>query len=274
MTIGAENSVFLKGKSPVQSGDPVTIGEAQIAPRTDYDKYLDAMASLSQAYCALNEFVVKYPVRSGKYFETYFFVYPVEDNKIFKDPEVNPLGGTVKYTSESMEVVFEDINGDSIRFPRILVNWGNDIQLNGAYLTLRLENGEIVPSQYIDRPVSRVIPEGIEIPSPYANEAMDYYHSAEEKYTKEVRRRNSLMGRFMNAASTLIGKPRRELIKPVVPEVKFTDESLPKLTEMVDTVTEVLKLAYEKVQVRIEEINIGKPNKRIYPTDNSRKMSY
>ena len=82
------------------------------------------------------------------------------------------------------------------------------------------------------------------------------------------------MGKLMNAATTLIGKPQRELIKPEVPEVTFIDESLPELTNMVDTLTEVLKLAYEKVQVRIEDIEIGKPNKRIYPSHNSGRMSY
>ncbi len=243
-------------------------------PKTNYEKYLEAMASLREAYYRLEKFVAKYPVSSGKYFETYFYVYPVEDTKIFKDPEINPLGGAVRYTSESMDVVFDDTNGDPILFPRILVNWGKDIKLNGSYLTLRLEHGEIVPSQYTRLPILRVIPEGIEIPSPYAREAMDYYHSAEEKYTQEVRRRNSLMGKLMNAASTLIGKPQRELIKPEVPEVTFIDESLPELTNMVDTLTEVLKLAYEKVQVRIEDIEIGKPNKRIYPSHNSGRMSY
>lgn len=254
-----------KGNPEILKNGPEQAG----TPKTNYEKYLEAMASLREVYYRLEEFVANYPISNGKYFETYFYVYPVEDTKIFKDPEVNPLGGTVRYTSESMNVVFEDINGIPIRYPRILVNWGNDIQLNGAYLTLRLENGEIVPSQYMHSPVLRVIPEGIEIPSPYAKEIMDDYLLAEKKYSEEVRRRNSLMGKLMDVASTLIGKPKRELIKPAAPEVKYTDESLPELTNMVETVTEVLKLAYEKVQARIGDINIGKPNKRIYPRNNS-----
>lgn len=263
MTQGPDNSGISNGKAPVESRSQITIGEAQIAPKTDYDKYLDAMDSLKKSYDAFSVFVEKYPVKSGRYYDGYFFVESEDVDLLVGNSEVIPFSGTVRYNSESMDIFFEDYEGDLMRYPRVIVNWGNNIQLNGAYLTLNLVDGEIVLNQYQNRAVRRVIPKGIEIPSPYAVDQMNDYHAAENRYSQEVRRRKSIMGKLVAAVSTLIGKPKKELIAPEKPVTEFIDTSLPELTDMVTTATKVLNIAYQRVQNRIENIENGKSDLNI-----------
>ena len=262
---------------PQETKVPISVNEnnseGSIGNKKEYETYLNAMASFRVAYDAVKKFVVENPIEHGKYFEGYFTVTPAQEVSFFQGSSVKPFSGSVSYSFESMGVCFRDVKGHLIDKPSIVVDWAGYISFNEGSLNLSFKDDEITPVGFRSKSVLNVTSSGIELEVPVSTDEIGKYKVAEKTFNQEVMRRRSIKEKLIDALSTLVGRSKRKITKPVFPEAtKIIDNSLPELTEMVTTATELLKLAYEKVQVMSEDKKIGQPERHVVRLDDIERL--